>query len=142
MTRHFFQSLESAQAGDRFALEPLLCQLNFDHKGLLPVITQRASDGEVLMMAWMNAQALRQTLDTGRMTYWSRSRQSLWLKGETSGHFQELVDMRVDCDGDTLLCRVEQTGPACHTGRTNCFYFQVDAGNNQVFLTESRPVVD
>ncbi len=142
MTRRFFQSLESGQAGSRFALEPLLCQLNFDHQGLLPVITQRASDGEVLMMAWMNAQALRQTLDSGRMTYWSRSRQCFWLKGETSGHYQKLVEMRLDCDGDTLLCRVEQIGPACHTGRSNCFYFQVDAENNQVCLTESRPVVD
>jgi phosphoribosyl-AMP cyclohydrolase len=96
--------------------------LTYDDRGLLPAIAQDAATGEVLMLAWMNAEAVARTLDTGRVTYWSRSRRSFWVKGETSGHVQRLVEMRVDCDGDALLVRVEQTGPACHTGRRSCFF--------------------
>lgn len=95
--------------------------LKYDDKGLIPVIAQ-ATDGEVLMMAWMNAEAVRRTLQSGRVTYWSRSRQSFWVKGETSGHVQRLIEMRVDCDRDCLLVIVEQEGPACHTNRRSCFY--------------------
>ncbi|MCV6589601.1 MAG: phosphoribosyl-AMP cyclohydrolase [Marinobacterium sp.] len=126
MSRAFFRALEQSPAGSCFALESMLCQLSFDSQGLIPVITQCAESGEVLMMAWMNAQSLRQTLDTGRMTYWSRSRQQLWAKGETSGHIQQLEEMRIDCDGDALLCRVTQQGPACHTGRRHCFYYSIE----------------
>jgi len=97
----------------------------FDANGLVPAIAQDAASGEVLMMAWMNAESLRLTLTTGAVTYWSRSRKSLWRKGETSGHTQRLVDAYVDCDGDTLLLKVEQTGPACHTGAPNCFFRKV-----------------
>jgi len=96
--------------------------LKYDDKGLIPAIAQDHASGEVLMMAWMNAQAVAQTLETGRVTYWSRSRQAFWVKGESSGHVQRLVEMRVDCDRDCLLVLVEQQGPACHTNRRSCFY--------------------
>ncbi|GGO52341.1 phosphoribosyl-AMP cyclohydrolase [Roseovarius pacificus] len=96
--------------------------LKFDERGLIPAIAQDAQSGEVLMMAWMNAEAVTRTLETGRVTYWSRSRQAFWIKGETSGHVQDLVDFRVDCDRDCLLLQVNQTGPACHTNRRSCFY--------------------
>ncbi|NCO85665.1 MAG: phosphoribosyl-AMP cyclohydrolase [Rhodobacterales bacterium] len=96
--------------------------LNYDAAGLIPVIAQDDGSGEVLMLAWMNAQAVARTLATGRVTYWSRSRQAFWVKGETSGHVQKLVELRIDCDRDCLLARVRQTGPACHTGRQSCFY--------------------
>ena len=95
--------------------------LRYDANGLIPAIAQDAANGDVLMLAWMNAEAVARTLETGRVTYWSRSRQSFWVKGETSGHVQKLVEMRVDCDRDTLLVLIEQTGPACHTGATTCF---------------------
>ena len=94
----------------------------FDAAGLVPAIAQQHDSGEILMLAWMNREALAETLATGRVCYWSRSRQALWRKGETSGQVQRLVELRVDCDGDTLLLRVEQTGVACHTGRRSCFY--------------------
>ena len=96
--------------------------LKYDDRGLIPAIAQEAGSGEVLMMAWMNAEAVARTLETGRVTYWSRSRQAFWIKGESSGHVQELVEMRVDCDRDCLLVLVRQTGPACHTNRRSCFY--------------------
>jgi phosphoribosyl-AMP cyclohydrolase len=102
--------------------------LRFDAAGLLPCIAQDAETAEVLMLAWMNAEAVARTLETGRVTYWSRSRQALWVKGETSGHVQELVDMRIDCDRDCLLALVLQTGPACHTNRRVCFYTAVRDG--------------
>lgn len=102
--------------------------LRFDRNGLIPAIAQDADNDEVLMMAWMNADSIAQTLRTGRVTYWSRSRQSFWTKGETSGHVQELVELRLDCDRDCLLLRVRQTGPACHTNRRSCFYTAVRKG--------------
>ena len=94
----------------------------FDAAGLVPAIAQQHDTGEVLMVAWMNREALAETLATGRVCYWSRSRGALWRKGETSGQVQRLVELRIDCDGDTLLLRVEQTGVACHTGRRSCFF--------------------
>ncbi|MGG7644523.1 phosphoribosyl-AMP cyclohydrolase [Rhodovulum sp. YNF3179] len=102
--------------------------LNYDAAGLIPAIAQDATTGEVLMMAWMTAGAVARTLETGRVTYWSRSRQAYWVKGETSGHVQTLVDFRLDCDRDCLLVLVEQAGPACHTNRRSCFYTAVRAG--------------
>lgn len=96
--------------------------LSYDDGGLIPVIAQDHATSEVLMMAWMNAEAVARTLATGRVTYWSRSRQAFWIKGETSGHVQRLVELRVDCDRDCLLALVEQQGPACHTNRRSCFY--------------------
>lgn len=102
--------------------------LRYDDRGLLPCIAQDASSGEVLMLAWMNAEAVAQTLETGRVTYWSRSRKSFWVKGETSGNVQRLVELRIDCDRDCLLALVDQTGPACHTGARSCFYTAVTDG--------------
>ena len=99
--------------------------LTYNDAGLIPAIAQDATSGEVLMMAWMNAAAVERTLETGKVTYWSRSRQAFWIKGETSGHVQELVDFRVDCDRDCLLMQVRQEGPACHTNRRSCFYTAV-----------------
>lgn len=103
--------------------------LTYNEAGLLPAIAQDAETREVLMLAWMNADSIAQTLETGRVTYWSRSRQSFWVKGETSGHTQELVELRFDCDKDCLLVLVKQTGPACHTGRRHCFYRTVSNGD-------------
>ena len=102
--------------------------LRYNDAGLIPAIAQDAVSGEVLMMAWMNAEAVARTLETGRVTYWSRSRQAFWVKGESSGHVQELIDFRVDCDRDCLLLLVRQTGPACHTNRRSCFYTAVRDG--------------
>lgn len=108
--------------------------LKFNEAGLVPVVTQDARSGEVLMLAWMNAEAVRRTLETGRVTYWSRSRQAFWVKGETSGHVQTLVELRVDCDRDTLLVLVEQEGPACHTNRRSCFYTAVRDGEEVIIM--------
>jgi phosphoribosyl-AMP cyclohydrolase len=98
----------------------------FNEQGLLPAVAQQHDTGEVLMLAWMNRESLAETLETGRVCYWSRSRQALWRKGETSGHTQRLVEARLDCDGDTLLLLVDQTGPACHTGAQNCFFRRIE----------------
>lgn len=103
--------------------------LTYTADGLIPCIAQEEATGEVLMMAWMNAESVARTLETGRVTYWSRSRQSFWVKGESSGHVQELVDLRVDCDRDCLLALVRQTGPACHTNRRSCFYTALRDGD-------------
>ena len=108
--------------------------LRYDANGLIPAIAQDAANGDVLMLAWMNAEAVARTLETGRVTYWSRSRQSFWVKGETSGHVQKLVEMRVDCDRDTLLVLIEQTGPACHTNRRSCFFTAVQDGQEVEIL--------
>jgi phosphoribosyl-AMP cyclohydrolase len=111
--------------------------LTYNAAGLIPAIAQDASSGAVLMMAWMNADAVARTLQTRRVTYFSRSRQAFWVKGETSGHVQELVDLRFDCDSDCILVLVNQTGPACHTGRQSCFYTAVRDG---VLVELSQPM--
>src|SRR5690554_1804084 len=103
--------------------------LRYDDKGLIPVVAQDHASGEVLMVAWMSAEAVARTLQSRRVTYWSRSRQAFWVKGDSSGHVQRLVELRVDCDRDCLLVLVEQTGPACHTNRRTCFYTAVRRGN-------------
>lgn len=104
------------------AIEQAIKSIVFDAAGLVPAIAQQHDSGEVLMMAWMNAEAIAETLRTGRVCYYSRSRQTLWRKGESSGQTQALVDFRIDCDGDTVLLQVDQLGVACHTGRRNCFF--------------------
>ncbi|SFD82513.1 phosphoribosyl-AMP cyclohydrolase [Roseivivax sediminis] len=109
--------------------------LVYDVNGLIPAVAQDAADGTVLMVAWMNREAVARTLETGRVTYWSRSRQNFWIKGETSGHVQQLVEMRVDCDRDCLLALVNQTGPACHTGRRSCFYTAIRDGEETEIMT-------
>jgi len=108
--------------------------LRYNEAGLVPVIAQEAATGEVLMLAWMNAEAVARTLETGRMTYWSRSRQAFWVKGETSGHVQTLVELRIDCDRDALLALVAQEGPACHTNRRSCFYTALRDGEEVVIM--------
>ncbi|MCK5128728.1 MAG: bifunctional phosphoribosyl-AMP cyclohydrolase/phosphoribosyl-ATP diphosphatase HisIE [Clostridiales bacterium] len=100
----------------------LLKELKFDKDNLIPAITQDVSSGEVLMMAWMNKDSLKITIETGYATYFSRSRNELWKKGETSGNLQKIISMKYDCDGDSILLIVEQTGPACHTGENSCFF--------------------
>lgn len=104
------------------SIDDLLGRLSFDERGLLPAIAQQYDDGQVLMLAWMSRDSLRESLKTGTVCYWSRSRAALWRKGETSGHFQRLRDLRWDCDADVLLLLVDQEGPACHTNRRSCFY--------------------
>lgn len=109
--------------------ETLELRPKFDADGLIAAIAQDADTGEVLMLAWMNAEALKQTLETGRAVYWSRSRNELWRKGDTSGHQQQVVEVRVDCDQDAVLLKVRQTGAACHTGRRSCFYRAAQNGS-------------
>ncbi|MFT3886893.1 MAG: phosphoribosyl-AMP cyclohydrolase [Arachnia sp.] len=106
-----------------------MVQLTYNSDGLIPAIAQDADTREVLMMAWMNEEALRRTLATGKATYWSRSRQEYWVKGETSGHHQAVVSVAADCDGDTLLVTVRQTGAACHTGNRTCFFTELTMGD-------------
>jgi len=119
--------LYPADMGDLFDISAV----RFNEAGLVPAIAQDARTSEVLMMAWMNREALEKTLSTGKAHYWSRSRQNLWLKGETSGNFQEVVSVRYDCDGDTLLLHVEPKGPACHTGERSCFFRRLDKGEQE-----------
>lgn len=121
-----FKAIEKARFGERFTTTDILAALRLNADGLIPAIAQQHDTGEVLMLAWMNAEALQETLRTGRVCYFSRSRQRLWRKGEESGQIQYLRSMAIDCDGDALLLRVDQTGPACHTGRSGCFYLRID----------------
>ncbi len=118
---------------------PLLDAVTFDADGLVPAIVQDAETDQVLMMAYMTADTLRETLDTGRMVYWSRSRQERWVKGRTSGHTQAVEEVRVDCDGDTLLFKVRQEGGACHTGYRSCFFRRADDGT---LVTDGEKVFD
>ena len=135
----YFQSLESLNRNDAIALKAFIDQLAFNEQGLIPVIALDAKSKDVLMLAWMNREALDITLDTGVMAYWSRSRNLLWVKGATSGNFQHLVSMRFDCDGDAILCLMRPEGPACHTGRGNCFYFETRDSQPSVTVISSTP---
>lgn len=127
------KALEVAAAGTSVDLAEFLDAVKFNDQGLVPAIAQDSASGTVLMLAWMNRASIEQTLATGLVTYFSRSRQSLWQKGETSGNTQRLLSMQFDCDGDAILMQVDQTGPACHTERPNCFYLNVQGG--QVVVT-------
>ena len=121
------------------ATERALDAIKFDTEGLVPAIAQQHDTGEILMVAWMNHEALAETLATGRMCYWSRSRRALWRKGETSGHLQRVVEMRIDCDQDAVWIKVEQVGAgACHTGRRSCFYRAVPLGKTGTLTLEFR----
>ncbi len=140
MKREYFIALEQ-QSNLLLDLHEVLEQLAFNEQGLIPVITQDARTQSVLMFAWMNKDALEKTLLNRRMTYWSRSRKSLWVKGETSGHTQRLVSMSFDCDGDAVLCQVEQEGAACHTGRRSCFYLRVSPDEQKIQVEgEEQPL--
>ncbi len=136
--RYFFKELESSEPGDQVPFKELVERLTFNDAGLIPVIAQDAETGRVLMLAWMNRVALEQTISTRLMTYWSRSRQKLWLKGETSGHYQLVQSISFDCDGDAVLCKVRQKGSACHTGRKDCFYLDLDMDGEAVTITSKR----
>lgn len=122
-------------------LSNIISTIKFDNQGLVPAIAQDNDKGDVVMMAWMNEASIRETLKSGRVCYWSRSRKSLWKKGETSGQHQELVDFLIDCDGDTVLLRVKQHGVACHTGRRSCFYrsVQPDGSIKEIMDVEKDP---
>lgn len=113
-------------------IDALIQQFTWTADGLIPAIAQQHDTGEVLMLAWMNRESLRETLASGRVVYWSRSRQQLWRKGDTSGQIQKLIDCRVDCDRDCLLLLVDQVGVACHTGRRNCFYTALRDGKAEI----------
>ena len=125
-------------------MKDVINQLKYDEKGLIPAITQDYKTDEVLMLAYMNEESVKKTLETGRAHYYSRSRQKLWLKGETSGHYQNVKSISMDCDGDTLLLKVEQIDAACHTGHRSCFFRKmevgVDASVNTVDLDEDKPL--
>ncbi|TQF77888.1 phosphoribosyl-AMP cyclohydrolase [Elioraea sp. Yellowstone] len=122
------------------AREALIAAIRFDERGLVPAVAQDARSGEVLMLAWMNREAVAETLATGRACYFSRSRGALWRKGETSGQVQTLVDLRIDCDGDTVLLLVHQHGVACHTGRRSCFFTAIrDGAVATVLAPEADP---
>ena len=118
-------------------IQQVLDAVRFNADGLVPAIAQQHDSGEVLMMAWMNAESLNETLNSGRVCYYSRSRGRLWRKGESSGQEQTLVELRIDCDGDTLLLLVDQKGAACHTGHRSCFYTSVQDG----VLSENAPTL-
>lgn len=132
-----YKNLEAQEQGNTLDFETAISNLKFNNDGLIPAIAQQHDTGEVLMMAWMNRKAIEETLQTGRVCYWSRSRNNYWRKGESSGNQQVLKGLFADCDGDTLLVKVEQTGAACHTGRRDCFYNEI----NQDGLTiASNPI--
>jgi len=135
-----FKQLEPAEPGIELPdLNTLLDAITFNDQGLIPAIAQQFDSGEVLMMAWMNREALDETLRTGQVCYYSRSRGKLWRKGESSGQQQRLKSAALDCDGDTLLVQVDQTGPACHSGRRSCFY--IELADNRVEIN-AQPLID
>jgi len=134
-----FKKIEKSATGNTYALEDVLNAMPWNVDGLVPAIAQQRDSGEVLMMAWMNRAALEETLTTGRVCYWSRSRSRFWRKGEQSGQIQLLKEAFLDCDGDTLLLKVDQTGPACHTGRKSCFYTALNASEAKVI---DAPMID
>jgi phosphoribosyl-AMP cyclohydrolase len=135
MADDLFKRLEATPQGRSVALRDVLDALRFDANGLIPAIAQRHDTGEVVMVGYMNRATLDETLATGRVCYYSRSRNRVWRKGEESGNIQLLRDLRVDCDGDALLLTVEQRGPACHTGQRSCFYLKVDG--DHVFVADA-----
>ncbi len=135
MNRSYFKKLETHDNNLPLELTTVIDQLAFNEKGLIPVITQDAISKNVLMFAWMSKESLYLTIQTKHMTYWSRSRNCLWVKGKSSGHTQSLTSMAFDCDGDVILCQVEQVGAACHTGRRDCFYLNVDLDKSKVTVT-------
>jgi len=120
-------------------MEDLISRLAFNPEGLIPAIAQQHDTGEVLMLAWMNRESIEQTLATGQVCYFSRSRNKLWRKGETSGQTQTLIELRLDCDADTILLLVDQTGVACHTGRRTCFYTALRDGTLTEILQPEMP---
>ncbi|WP_028303520.1 phosphoribosyl-AMP cyclohydrolase [Oceanospirillum maris] len=134
-----WKQVEQAELNQTFDLETALSHIKFNEDGLVPAIAQQYDSGEVVMMAWMNLAAIKETLKNQRVCYWSRSRQAYWRKGESSGQVQHLKELRIDCDGDALLVFVDQVGPACHTGRRSCFYAVAEPEGLRV---DSEPLID
>jgi phosphoribosyl-AMP cyclohydrolase len=137
MTTINWKDLEKESCGSSFELEAALDSLKYNSDGLIPAIAQQHDTGEVLMMAWMNKLSIKETLKTQHVCYWSRSRQTYWRKGESSGHQQSLISMATDCDGDALLLQVDQKGPACHTNRRSCFYNDI---SSEQLTISSNPI--
>ena len=131
------KKLESEASGTTFDLDSVLQALTFNQDGLIPAVAQDIDTKEVLMLAWMDDKAIRSTLEEGQVCYYSRSRKAYWKKGEESGHKQRMVEMYIDCDGDSILLLVNQEGPACHTNRSGCFYLRVE--KNTVMIS-SDPI--
>ncbi|EAQ65859.1 phosphoribosyl-AMP cyclohydrolase [Marinomonas sp. MED121] len=131
------KTFETLPQGTELGLKEILSHLKKDDAGLIAAIAQQHDTGEVLMLAYMNEKSILETLETGQVCYWSRSRQTYWRKGESSGHRQSLVSMSFDCDGDCILLKVDQKGPACHTNRRNCFFFEV---NQDKVIINSKPM--
>ena len=134
-----FKENEHQPHGFQLSLADALDNLKYNENGLVPAIAQQHDSGEVLMMAWMNREAIEETLRTGRVCYFSRSRNTLWRKGESSGQTQTLKALRIDCDADTILVQVDQVGPACHTGRRDCFYWKAEADSLTI---DKTPIID
>jgi len=130
---------ETLPQGSELNLDEVLSHLKKDDAGLIATIAQQHDTGEVLMLAYMNEISIKETLETGQVCYWSRSRQTYWRKGESSGHRQSLVSMSFDCDGDCILLQVDQKGPACHTNRRNCFFFEA---KGEKVIINSKPMLD
>ncbi len=133
-----FKNNEHQACGFRVPLSSALDNLCYNDAGLVPVIARQHNSGEILMMAWMNRAAIEETLSSGQVCYYSRSRKALWRKGEQSGQTQKLISMHIDCDGDALLVNVDQTGPACHTGRRDCFFWRVEGDHAEI---DKRPLI-
>ena len=134
-----WKAIEKSELNQSYDLELALENIKYNEDDLVPAIAQQHDTGEILMMAWMNRESLALTAKEQRAVYWSRSRQAFWRKGESSGQEQHLKEFRLDCDADTILMKVDQTGPACHTGRRNCFYMVVDGDELKV---DSDPLID
>ncbi len=134
----FWKSLENQPQGTQFPWAEVLEQLVFNEQGLITAVAQQHDTGEILMLAWMNRQAIEITLQEGQVCYWSRSRHKLWRKGESSGQVQRLKALKIDCDGDALLLQVDQQGPACHTGRRGCFFYEV---RDQSVTIQTDPLI-
>lgn len=133
-----FLDIEQGQLGQSYELSNIVDAIPWNQEGLITAIAQDIRTKDVLMLAWINQVALLETLNTQQVCYWSRSRQCLWRKGETSGHRQKLIEARLDCDGDSILFLVEQTGPACHTHRPNCFYLGLDQQHAKIL---TQPII-
>ncbi len=139
MSIPFFKQHEKLALHSKLNIVKILDNIPFNDDGLIPAIAQQYDTKEVLMLAWMNRVAIQETLQTGRICYWSRSRNQFWRKGEQSGQVQILKNMYLDCDGDSLLLLVDQTGPACHTGRRSCFYHTLKCDHSEI---NSAPIID
>lgn len=137
-SKQLFKLHEMKQAGFHITLDALFAAIPWNQDGLIPVIAQDATSKQVLMLAWANQDAIQRSIDTKKAHYWSRSRQNIWCKGETSGHHQTVLNIQLDCDGDALLYLVNQTGAACHTHREHCFFWSLEASGAEITLNPGK----